>query len=76
MESSEKGNTSEPPDSFLKALTVDHQGRLTEIRNLWINDFGHEIFQQAKKCVFAILMVNGALESGLKVGVMNLFFHS
>ena len=31
VESSATGNTSEPPDSFLKALTVDHQGRLTEI---------------------------------------------
>ena len=25
------GNTTEPPEFFLKTLTVDHQGRLTEI---------------------------------------------
>ena len=31
VESSEKGNSSELPDSFLKASTADHQGRLTEI---------------------------------------------
>ena len=31
VESSETGNTSEPPDSFLKTLTADYQGRLTEI---------------------------------------------
>ena len=31
VESSATGNTSELPDSFLKALTADHQGRLTEI---------------------------------------------
>ena len=49
VKSSETGNTSEPPDSFLKPLTADHQGRLSEISNLWINDFGHEIFQQRKK---------------------------
>ena len=29
VESSATGNRSEPPDSFLKALTADHQGRLT-----------------------------------------------
>ena len=31
VESSATENTSEPPDSFLKTLTADHQGRLTEI---------------------------------------------
>ena len=31
VESSANGNTSEPPDSFMKALTADHQGRLSEI---------------------------------------------
>ena len=30
VESSETGNTSEPLDSFLKTVTADHQGRLTE----------------------------------------------
>ena len=28
--------------------------------------FGHEMFQQREKCLFAILIVNGALESGIK----------
>ena len=31
VESNATGNTSEPPDSFLKALTADHQGRFSEI---------------------------------------------
>ena len=31
VESSATGNSSEPSDSFLKASTADHQGRLTEI---------------------------------------------
>ena len=31
VESGETRNTSEPPDSFLKTLTADHRGRLTEI---------------------------------------------
>ena len=31
VESSATGNTSEPPDSFVKASTADHRGRLTEI---------------------------------------------
>ena len=31
VESSATGNTSEPPDSLLKALTADHQGRFSEI---------------------------------------------
>ena len=35
-ESTETGNTSE------------HQGRLTEILNLWINDFGHNTFSREK----------------------------
>ena len=28
--------------------------------------FGHEMFQQREMCLFAILVVNGALESGIK----------
>ena len=66
VESSATGKQSELTDSFVKALTDDHQGRLTEISHLWIKDFCHKIFQQRKKCVFAILMANAALESGLK----------
>ena len=34
VESGETGNTCKQSETFLKALTADHEGRLTEILNL------------------------------------------
>ena len=38
VESGEAENSTEQLEASLKALTADHQGRFTEIWNLWIND--------------------------------------
>ena len=66
VESGDLGNTSEQSEPFLKASIADHQGRLTEVETFASMIFAIKYFSRGKKSVFAILMINRALESGLR----------